>query len=111
LATEGLKPDLTLLFDLSISESGARTRRRSEGKHKSEKGDRLDSEDVDFHTRVRAAYLHLAASEPNRFRIVPSDGTVEDTQALVRQIVMPFLQERGHLKRSVDYEMPQRTPA
>jgi dTMP kinase len=111
LATEGLKPDLTLLFDLSVAESGTRTRRRSEGKHKSEKGDRLDSEDVEFHTRVREAYLRLAAAEPQRFRIVPSDGSVEDTQALVRQIVMPFLQERGHLKVKVEYQTPQSTPA
>lgn len=111
LATEGLKPDLTLLFDLSVAESGARTRRRSEGKHKSEKGDRLDSEDVEFHTRVRDAYLRLAAAEPHRFRIVPSDGSVEDTQALVRQIVIPFLRERGHLNVNVEYQTPQSTPA
>jgi dTMP kinase len=111
LATEGLKPDLTLLFDLSIAESGARTRRRSEGKHKSEKGDRLDSEDVDFHTRVRAAYLRMAAAEPERFRIVPSQGSVEDTQALVRQILVPFLQSRGHIKASMGYEITQQTPA
>ena len=109
LATEGLKPDLTLLFDLSIEESGARTRRRSEGKHKTEKGDRLDSEDVAFHTRVREAYLRLAAAEPDRFRIVQSDGSVEDTQLQVRRIVMPFLESRGHLDCS-DQELSRTTP-
>lgn len=108
LATEGLKPDLTLLFDLSIEESGARTRRRSEGKHKSEKGDRLDSEDVAFHTRVREAYLRLAAAEPGRFRIVRSDGSVEDTQLQVRRIVMPFLESRGH--GIADQELSRTTP-
>ena len=111
LATEGLKPDLTLLFDLSIAESGTRTRRRSEGKHKSDKGDRLDSENVDFHKRVREAYLQLAAAEPERFRVVPSEGSVEETQAHVRQIVMPFLQSRGHLPRNAELELLQRTPA
>lgn len=110
LATEGLKPDLTLLFDLSIEESGARTRRRSEGKHKNEKGDRLDSEDVAFHTRVREAYLRLAAAEPNRFRIVQSDGSVEDTQAEVRRIVLPFLESRGHLTAPADQELSRTTP-
>ena len=111
LATEGLKPNLTLLFDLSVPESGARTRRRSEGKHKSDKGDRLDSEDAAFHARVREAYLQLAAAEPERFRIVRSHGSVEDTQAQVRQIVMPFLENRGHLNASAEYEFTRPTPA
>ena len=111
LATEGLKPDLTLLFDLSVAESGARTRRRSEGKHKNEKGDRLDSEDADFHTRVRHAYLELAASEPERFRIVQSGGLVEETQLQVRAIVLPFLESRGHRCADADYELTRPTPA
>jgi dTMP kinase len=110
LATEGLKPDLTLLFDLSIEESSARTRRRSEGKNRNEKGDRLDSEDVSFHSRVREAYLRLAAAEPDRFRIVQSDGSVEYTQAQVRRIVLPFLESRGHLVAPTDQELSRPTP-
>lgn len=110
LATEGLKPDLTLLFDLSIDESGARTRRRSEGKHKNEAGDRLDSEDVAFHTRVREAYLRLAAAERDRFRIVQSNGSVEETHLQVRRIVLPFLESRGHLIATADPELSRPTP-
>jgi dTMP kinase len=94
LATEGLVPDLTLLFDLSVIDSSARTRRRSEGKLK---GDRLDSEDTDFHTRVRDAYLHLAAKEPERFRIVTTNGPVEETHERVKEIVVPFLEARGQI--------------
>lgn len=111
LATEGLKPDLTLLFDLSVMESGARTRRRSEGKYKNERGDRLDSEAADFHTRVRDAYLKLAAAEPDRFRIVQSGGLIEETQQQVRDIVLPFLVSRGHLSADADYELSRPTPA
>ena len=96
LATEGLKPDLTLLFDASIAESAARTSRRSEGKH-SKEGDRLDAETSDFHTRVRDAYLQLAAAEPERFRIIDTSGSVETTQARVNEIVLPFLESRGHI--------------
>src|SRR6185503_12275049 len=40
LATDGLTPDLTLLFDLSVSESALRTRRRVAAK----RTDRLDRE-------------------------------------------------------------------
>ena len=94
LATEGLTPDLTLLFDLSITESSARTRRRLEAK---QKGDRLDSEDAEFHTRVREAYLALAEKEPERFRIVTTNGPVEETHERVKEIVVPFLEARGQI--------------
>jgi dTMP kinase len=94
LATEGLIPDLTLLFDLSIRESSVRTRRRSEG---TQKGDRLDSEDPEFHTRVREAYLGLAEKEPERFRIVTTNTSVEETHERVKEIVVPFLEARGQI--------------
>jgi dTMP kinase len=97
LATSGLKPDLTLLFDLSVGESTARTSRRASGKHK---GDRLDSEDIVFHTRVRDAYLAIAAADPERVRIIDTSGPAENTHARVKEIVLPFLKDRGHLLRS-----------
>jgi dTMP kinase len=94
LATEGLKPDLTVLFDLSVEDSTTRTRRRSNGKHH---GDRLDSEPDDFHLRVREAYLAIARSEPERVKIVETNQPVEVTQERVREIVVPFLKSRGHI--------------
>src|SRR6476660_2932292 len=60
LATGGLRPDLTLLFDLSVAESAVRTRKRVQNK----RTDRLDKEDVEFHTRVRNAYLEIAKAAP-----------------------------------------------
>jgi dTMP kinase len=93
LATEGLKPDLTLLFDLSVAESNTRTRRRTNG---SQAGDRLDAEHADFHTRVRDAYLRLAESEPERIRVIETNRTVEQTQASVRETIVSFLLSRGH---------------
>jgi dTMP kinase len=97
LATEGLKPDLTLLFDLPVNESVIRTRRRSEGKSRSHPGDRLDAEDMEFHLRVRDSYLRLAAEEPERFRIIESSGPLEITQNQVKEIIVPFLEVRGQL--------------
>jgi dTMP kinase len=94
LATEGLKPDLTLLFDLSVEESAARTSRRSDGKHKS---DRLDAEASDFHTRVRDAYLELARAEPERVKVVETNRPTEETHRNVKQIIVPFLKSKGHL--------------
>jgi dTMP kinase len=95
LATEGLKPDLTLLFDVSIEESTHRTTRRSTNKISTR--DRLDIEHADFHTRVRDAYLQIALAEPERVKLIDTSGPVERTQELVRQIIIPYLQSRGHL--------------
>ncbi|MFL6543802.1 MAG: dTMP kinase [Candidatus Udaeobacter sp.] len=89
LATEGLKPDLTLLFDITVAEGGKRTRKRT---HDRQETDRLDEEDVDFHTRVRDAYLRIAKTEPDRVKIVKSTGSVEETHARVKEIVVRFLQ-------------------
>ncbi|HEY2961924.1 MAG TPA: dTMP kinase [Pyrinomonadaceae bacterium] len=98
LATGGLKPDLTLLFDVSIAESTTRTTRRSSGKNSSGRGgrDRLDIEDAEFHTRVRNAYLRIAAAEPERVKVIDTSGPVELTQDRVKKIIVPFLQSRGH---------------
>jgi dTMP kinase len=94
LATEGLRPDLTVLFDLSVEESIARTSRRLIGKHL---GDRLDAEASDFHVRVRNAYLELARAEPERMKIVETNRPAEETHKRVKEIVVPFLKSRGHL--------------
>ena len=95
LATEGLTPDLTLLFDLSIAESTNRTSRRSTGRTSTR--DRLDIENAEFHARVRDAYLQIALAEPDRVKLIDTSGPVEHTQERVREIIIPFLQSRGNL--------------
>jgi dTMP kinase len=92
LATGGLMPGLTLIFDLPVDESQRRqeARRTSKG----EKADRLDSEDAAFHTRVRDAYLRIAGAEPERVRVIDASGSVQETQSQVMRVVMPFLESR-----------------
>jgi len=97
LATGGLKPDLTLLFDVSIDDATARTTRRSTGKSSSRSDrDRLDIEDAEFHARVRDAYLRLAAAEPKRVKVIDTSGPVERTHQRVREVILSFLEARGH---------------
>src|SRR5690242_9376469 len=99
LATGGLKPDLTLLFDVSIDDATARTTRRSSGKSSARSApDRLDIENAEFHTRVREAYLRIAEAEPKRVKVINSGGPVERTHERVKQLIVPFLKARGHLK-------------
>jgi dTMP kinase len=105
LATGGLKPDLTLIFDVSVAECLMRTRRRET----TEQGkDRLDAEDVEFYARVREAYLKIAAAEPERVSVVDASSSVEETHTRVVRLVTSFLEERGLIEpeKKVEQESP-----
>lgn len=91
LATGGLKPHLTLIFDLPVNESRRRSRRRE---LTDVPQDKLDAEDASFHMRVRDAYLEIAAREPERVRVVDAGGSIQETQQQVMEIVLPFLESK-----------------
>jgi dTMP kinase len=88
LATGGLKPDLTLLFDIDVATGLERIHRRggdAESDSAEAEADRLDREPQEFHERVRQAYLELARQEPHRFRIIPASGSIEAVRPLVTE--------------------------
>jgi len=91
LATGGLKPDLTLIFDLDVETGLKRTRRRGDEAGLVARPDRLDQEPIEFHERVRKAYLEIAAREPQRFRVIPSAGPVEETFNLMIRAVRDLI--------------------
>ncbi|MDQ3490873.1 MAG: dTMP kinase [Acidobacteriota bacterium] len=88
LATGGMKPDLTLFFDVSVENALKRMRSRSET---GERINRMDVETADFYTNVRSAYLAIAEREPMRFRIIDANGSVAEIQAAVVEIITKFL--------------------
>lgn len=77
LTVEERRPDYTLLFDLPAE--SAYQRGRSATRRASGEVDRLDDEDLAFYHRVRESYLQLVERQPERFRIINSDGEKEDT--------------------------------
>ncbi|MGH9767007.1 MAG: dTMP kinase [Blastocatellia bacterium] len=94
LTTGGLKPDLTLLFDLDVEIGLRRTQKRGDGTSvTAAQPDRLDQEPLEFHERVRSAYLEIAAREPQRFRIIPSAGPAEETFDLMVKEVRVLLNQ------------------
>ncbi|HEV7185204.1 MAG: dTMP kinase [Actinomycetales bacterium] len=84
-AAEGLLPDLTILLDLD--ETAARARLDTSRT----RYDRLEAEKAEFHARVRAAYLALAAAEPDRFLVVDASRPVEEIAAEIRERLAPRL--------------------
>jgi dTMP kinase len=93
LAAGGLKPDLTLVFDLEVELGLKRTHKRGdETSGEAAAPDRLDQEPIEFHERVRRAYLEIAAREPQRFRIIPAAGSIEETFELMIKEVQGLLE-------------------
>lgn len=86
-ATGGLKPDLTLLLDIEVEEG---LRRRSH----SGKWDRLDGYELDFHQRVRAGYLELMETEPQRWVCIDASQPFERVQSEMRTRVLERLQRK-----------------
>ena len=82
-ATEGLTPDLTILLDLDPAIGRARI---AGGKY-----DRLEEEKGEFHGRVRAGYLELAAAEPERFLVLDATLAVDELAQRIRDRVSPLL--------------------
>lgn len=87
-ATEELTPDLTLLLDGDTDCLAQRVTNRGNK-------DRLDNEDPEFHRKVREGFLLLAAQNPERFRVIDADRTVESIQLDIQRCVQEFLQKRG----------------
>ena len=71
-ATGGLKPDLTILLDIS-AEAGLRRRITNH-----DEWNRMDDYALQFHERVRNGYLKMAAEEPERFVIINADRPKEE---------------------------------
>ena len=84
-ATGDLIPNLTVLLDLP----GDVARERLAQEHKT--FDRLENEHDDFHERVRAAFLALAAAEPQRFLVVDAAQEIDQIAHVIRDRVGALL--------------------
>lgn len=85
IATHGLRPDLTLVIDVSPEE--AERRQENAGRRR----DRMESEEREFYRRVREGYLALAREEPGRVIIVPGERDPEEIAGEIWQAVQKIL--------------------
>jgi dTMP kinase len=83
-----LRPDLTLVLDIP-AELGLK---RAAGRRGREKADRFEAETIDFHERLRQAYLMLAAGEPDRCVIVDASAPKKMVGKRIWQAVNARLQ-------------------
>jgi dTMP kinase len=79
IATKGLLPELTILFDIGSSEGLARLHPQGH--------DRLEREALEFHLKVRQGYLDLARRDPQRWRILDASRPLSLVQDELRKII------------------------
>jgi len=81
VSSHGLKPDLTILLDVTPVVGLKRAAKRS-------KVDRFEQETIEFHQRVREMYLMIAKAEPARVKVINTDeAEIEDVQEQIRDLV------------------------
>jgi len=83
-ATGGLIPELTVLLDLDVEVGLAR-------KKKDNEWNRLDAYTVEFHKRVRAGYLEMVKTEPQRWAVVDAGQKWDDVQKELRKVILESL--------------------
>jgi dTMP kinase len=88
-ATDGLRPDRTILFDLPEEMGLSRARRRNTSQINDE--GRFEAEDLRFHRRVREGYLSLAAAEAERFAVVDGSGTADEVYERVTRVMATLI--------------------
>ena len=91
LASRGLSPRLTLLFDLPVEKGLERAFCRIAGRKEDSREDRFELEHLDFHHRIREGYLTIARQEPGRVKIIDASRDIESTRREVRSILSSFL--------------------
>lgn len=80
-ATEGLRPDVTVVLDVECEE----------GLRRSGVSDRLESEPVDFHRRVREQFLRLAEAGRTAYLVVDASAGPHQVAANIKEQLGPRL--------------------
>ena len=93
------QPDLTIILDLDPERARGRalgdTRRKS-------RLDRIEAAGMAFHKRVRAGYLAVARSAPERVKLVSADQSIDELQRQIRALIEPLLARKGRNSKVED---------
>ena len=81
-----LRPDLTLLLDLSVEIGLERAGKRSAP-------DRFEKEEMQFFEAVRQAYLQIAWDEADRVKVVDASNPLYEVQARIAEVIQEFIHQ------------------
>lgn len=81
MATDGLRPDLTILLDIDPRI----------GLQRQQKKDRLDQESLEFHQKVRQGFLDETKQEPERWKVIDASLSLEEVSSQVYEIILKHI--------------------
>lgn len=85
-ASDSLQPHLTLYLDIDPQLGLERSQQRGEG------SDRLESEAIAFHQKVRAAFHTIAKEEPKRFHLIDATASRKEVFQQAMALITPLVQ-------------------
>ena len=88
VASLGCQPDITFLLDCPAEIGLERIEKRY---NNDKKKDRFEREALDFHIKIRYAYLALANKHKDRFKIIDSTLPEDRVARKIREIISPYL--------------------
>lgn len=92
-ATGGLRPDLTVLLDVTPADGRSRRTVGADGRPVAE--DRLESEPDEFHARIRDAFVHFAEREPARYLVLDAATGVGELASSIAEAVAALPERPG----------------
>jgi len=90
LATDNIKPDLTILLDVPLLKGLRRACRI--GPYK---GDRMEKQKLDFHKLVKSGYKRIARMNPKRVKVISVNGEKNKVQRRVRAVVNEVIKKKN----------------
>jgi dTMP kinase len=82
IATENIKPDITIILDVLPQEGLNR---------KKSAPDRMEKKKIAFHEKVRLGFLSLAQSDSRQYKVIKSYGPIKEVQAKIQQTVKKLI--------------------
>jgi dTMP kinase len=88
IVSQGVKPDLTFLFDCPVPLGLKRTAQRQlQSASGGRREDRFEKEQIEFHERVRAGFLELARAEPDRFCVIDASRSLREVSDEMTSVI------------------------
>ncbi len=89
IACGDIYPDMTIILDIDSQIGLARAKSRGDGE------DRFEARGYDYHEKVRAGFLEIAANAPSRCVVIDANRAPDEIAADIWQVVEPNLLTRG----------------